>query len=78
MRRLVAVILMLSSVGASSQDICYSGQTRMMVNSTAIVCSLGVAIAVPVPLTGKLKLVDNVSFVLQVDGVSKICLSGGC
>lgn len=28
--------------------------------------------------TGKLLLVDGVSFVLKVDAASKICLSGGC
>jgi hypothetical protein len=28
--------------------------------------------------SGKLLLVDGVSFLLQVDGASKICLAGGC
>lgn len=28
--------------------------------------------------TGKLLAVDGVSFILQTDGVSKICRAGGC
>lgn len=30
------------------------------------------------PATGKIMLVDGVSFLLQVDGASKICRAGGC
>jgi hypothetical protein len=32
----------------------------------------------PPPISGKLLLVDGVSFLLQTDGTSKICLAGGC
>lgn len=32
----------------------------------------------PPPLSGKLLLVDGVSFLLQTDAASKICLAGGC
>jgi len=28
--------------------------------------------------SGKILLVDGVSFILQTDGTSKICLAGGC
>lgn len=30
------------------------------------------------PISGKLLLADGASFLLQVDGTSKICLAGGC
>lgn len=30
------------------------------------------------PISGKLLLADGSSFLLQTDGTSKICLSGGC
>ena len=30
------------------------------------------------PPSGKILLVDGVSFLLQTDGVSKICRAGGC
>ena len=32
----------------------------------------------PPGTTGKILLVDGVSFILQTDGTSKICLAGGC
>lgn len=30
------------------------------------------------PTTGRMLLADGVSFILQTDGISKICLAGGC
>lgn len=34
-------------------------------------------VVIPQP-TGKILAVDGVSFILQTDGVSKICRAGGC
>jgi hypothetical protein len=40
-------------------------------------CSVGVASGGG-GATGKILLVDGVSFVLQTDAASKLCLAGGC
>lgn len=64
MKIILAVILIIS-VGIAT---AYAGNMLLFVGSSGS----GTAV------TGKILLVDGASFILQTDGTSKICISGGC
>ena len=75
LRIALAGALMLASVGAYAQfNKCGRGFCPGGINGPGVTTPGG---SVPLP-TGKILLVDGVSFLLLTDGVSKLCRAGGC
>ncbi len=75
LRILLATALVLASAGAYAQfNKCGPGFCPGGWPAYGLPPSGG---SIPAP-TGRILMVDGVSLVLQTDGVSKICLAGGC
>lgn len=74
-RLALAAALVLVSAGAYAQfNKCGRGFCPGGAFGPGISTSGG---SVPPP-TGKIQMVDGISFILQTDGASKICRAGGC